>query len=112
MAVPADQAQPVADTLVALGVRGLLNYAPVMLVVSPEVCVEHVDPLIHLQRISYHLANDDRLTYPTANQPPQSIEAEKPVLSKRTLARPHATPPFNRLPRIGSVDATMAVAGD
>src|SRR5207244_4320278 len=37
LAVPADHAQEVANQLVAAGVRGLLNFAPVSITVPPEV---------------------------------------------------------------------------
>src|SRR5436190_19834785 len=37
LAIPSEAAQPVADALVAAGIRGLLNFAPVMLRVPAEV---------------------------------------------------------------------------
>jgi len=51
--VPAEQAQDVAELLVAAGVRGLLNFAPVRLTVSPEVYVEDVDITTSLERVAY-----------------------------------------------------------
>src|SRR2546421_4117648 len=39
IAVPADNAQDVADQLVAAGVRGLLNFAPVSINVPPETAL-------------------------------------------------------------------------
>ena len=55
IAVPASAAQEVADTLVAAGVKAILNYAPVTLTVPPGVKVQHIDPVIHLQRMTYYL---------------------------------------------------------
>ena len=55
IAVPADQAQEVADHLVAAGVEAILNYAPISLNVPPEVRLQHIDPAIHLQRMTYYL---------------------------------------------------------
>ena len=55
VAVPAEMAQSVADALVAAGVRGILNYAPINLTVPPEVHVQEIDPAVHLQRITYYV---------------------------------------------------------
>lgn len=55
IAVPASHAQEVADDLVVAGVRAILNYAPVSLTVPPEVRLQHIDPAIHLQRMTYYL---------------------------------------------------------
>jgi redox-sensing transcriptional repressor len=55
IATPANQAQEVADKLVAAGVKAILNYAPVSLNVPPGVYVQYIDPVIHLQRMTYYL---------------------------------------------------------
>ena len=55
IAVPAEAAQQVADALVAAGVRGLLNYAPINLSVPEGVKVQYIDPVVHLQRITYYV---------------------------------------------------------
>ena len=55
IAVPAEAAQQVADELVAAGVRGLLNYAPINLSVPEGVKVQYIDPVVHLQRITYYV---------------------------------------------------------
>jgi len=55
IAVPASEAQKVADTLVKAGVKGFLNYAPVTIHVPPGVRVQYIDPVVHLQRITYYL---------------------------------------------------------
>ena len=55
ISVPANQAQEVADQLVAAGIRSILNYAPVSLTVPLEVHVQYIDPVVHLQRMTYYL---------------------------------------------------------
>ena len=55
IAVPAEAAQQVADALVSAGVRGLLNYAPINLSVPEGVKVQYIDPVVHLQRITYYV---------------------------------------------------------
>lgn len=55
LAVPADQAQPVADQLVKAGIKAILNYAPISLTVPEGVYVQNTDPVTHLQRMSYYL---------------------------------------------------------
>lgn len=55
LTVPASAAQEIADKLVKVGVRAILNYAPLHLVVPEGVRVQHIDPSIHLQRMTYYL---------------------------------------------------------
>lgn len=55
LAVPADAAQDVADQLVAAGVRGLLNFAPVSINVPPEVALSAVDVAVHLEQLSFQV---------------------------------------------------------
>lgn len=55
LAVPAEYAQEVTNKLVEAGVKAILNYAPINLNVAPDVKVQYIDPVIHLQRMSYYL---------------------------------------------------------
>jgi len=55
IAVPADKAQQVADQLIEVGVRALLNYAPIRLTVPDDTHVQYIDPVAHLQRMTYYL---------------------------------------------------------
>ncbi|OGO60137.1 MAG: redox-sensing transcriptional repressor Rex [Chloroflexi bacterium RBG_19FT_COMBO_49_13] len=55
LAVPASQAQEVTNKLVEAGVTEILNYAPININVSTGVHVEYNDPVIQLQKMSYHL---------------------------------------------------------
>ncbi|WP_407669374.1 redox-sensing transcriptional repressor Rex [Ornithinimicrobium avium] len=51
---PAEAAQEVADTLVGLGVRSILNFAPVVLRVPDGVHVRAVDLSTELQILAFH----------------------------------------------------------
>jgi redox-sensing transcriptional repressor len=55
VAVPAQSAQEVCDTLVKAGVRAILNYAPTKLYAPPDVHVQDIDPVVHLQHMTYYL---------------------------------------------------------
>jgi redox-sensing transcriptional repressor len=57
LVTPAEAAQPVADRLVALGVKAVLNFAPVQLVVPDDVVVKTVNLALELETLSYALAN-------------------------------------------------------
>jgi redox-sensing transcriptional repressor len=51
---PAAAAQSVADAMVAAGVRSILNFAPVALVVPDGVSVRKVDLAVELQILTYY----------------------------------------------------------
>lgn len=55
VATPGDAAQSVADRLVRLGVKAILNFAPVHLVVPGGVVVKNVNMAIELEALSYAL---------------------------------------------------------
>lgn len=55
IAVPAEKAQEVADKLIQAGVRAILNYAPINLNVPADVRVQYIDPVVHMQRMTYYL---------------------------------------------------------
>jgi redox-sensing transcriptional repressor len=55
VATPGPEAQAVADQLVSAGVKSILNYAPINLTVPDGVRVQYIDPVIHLQRMTYYL---------------------------------------------------------
>lgn len=55
LAVPAAAAQGVADQLIAAGVRGLLNFAPVALTCPDSVAVSAVDMAVQLEQLSFQL---------------------------------------------------------
>ncbi|MFZ4731219.1 MAG: redox-sensing transcriptional repressor Rex [Pirellulales bacterium] len=55
--VPAEQAQVVADRLVAAGVEGIVNFAPVTLALPPNVQLVSVDLAIELEQLSFAVTN-------------------------------------------------------
>jgi len=55
IATPASAAQDVASQLVEAGVRAILNYAPITLNVPDHVRVQYIDPVVHLQKMTYYL---------------------------------------------------------
>lgn len=55
LTVPAPAAQEVAEQLVQGGVKAILNYAPTSLNVPDDVLVQHIDPVVHLQRMTFYL---------------------------------------------------------
>ncbi len=56
IAVPVEVAQEITDRLVSAGVRALLSYAPVHLVVPEGVEVSYSDPVVQMQRMTYYLS--------------------------------------------------------
>jgi redox-sensing transcriptional repressor len=54
IATPASAAQEVCDRLVAAGIRGVLNFAPVLLSVPADVDVRKVDLALELQILAFH----------------------------------------------------------
>jgi redox-sensing transcriptional repressor len=55
IAVPAPHAQAVAEMLVEAGIRAILNYAPISLNLPDSVRVQYIDPVVHMQRMTYYL---------------------------------------------------------
>ncbi len=65
IAVPADNAQEVAEQLVDSGVLAILNYAPAIIHVPEHVRVREIDPTSALQSLTFYLESGD--------QPPDSV---------------------------------------
>jgi redox-sensing transcriptional repressor len=55
LAVPADNAQEVADQCVEAGIRGLLNFAPVSLNVPHDIALVAVDLAVQLEQLSFQV---------------------------------------------------------
>lgn len=66
IAVPADAAQQVADALVAAGVRGILNFAPAALTLTPDVALSEVDLAVQLEQLSFLVNSMDVQALPPA----------------------------------------------
>jgi redox-sensing transcriptional repressor len=60
VAVPASQAQRVADDLVDGGIRAILNFAPCVLTVPKSVLVRGVDLASELEHLTYFLEKSSR----------------------------------------------------
>ncbi|HIC87792.1 MAG TPA: redox-sensing transcriptional repressor Rex [Anaerolineae bacterium] len=56
IAVPAFAAQKVAKRMVQVGVKAILNYAPITLSVPNGIHVQYIDPAAGLQRMTYYLS--------------------------------------------------------
>jgi redox-sensing transcriptional repressor len=55
--VPATQAQHVADQMVAAGITGILNFAPITLALPPGIPLIAVDLTTELERLAFSVAN-------------------------------------------------------
>lgn len=55
LTVPAQAAQEVTDRLVDAGIEAILCYAPTSISVPKEVKVQYIDPVLHMQHMTYYL---------------------------------------------------------
>ena len=55
IATPAEFAQATARTMIDAGVKAILNYAPITIMVPAGVRVQYIDPVVGLQRMTYYL---------------------------------------------------------
>ena len=55
IAVPAEYAQDIADILVETDIKGILNFAPVVLTIPEEVEVRNVDLTVNLEVLTYNI---------------------------------------------------------
>lgn len=53
IAVPEKEAQDIAEKLVQVGVRGIMNFAPVRLVLPDSIYVENLDMALTLEKVAY-----------------------------------------------------------
>lgn len=56
LAVPATAAQDVADRVVKAGVIAVLCYAPTSISVPSKIHVQYIDPVLHLQHMTYYMS--------------------------------------------------------
>ncbi len=59
LAVPVQAAQAVADQLLAVGIKGILNFAPIALNVPGDVVVQSVDLALQLEQLSFRMTLGD-----------------------------------------------------
>jgi redox-sensing transcriptional repressor len=57
LCVPEDQAQSVAEKLIAAGIRGIVNFAPVVLKAPPEIAVREVYVVDELRALSIRITH-------------------------------------------------------
>ncbi len=60
VAVPADSAQTVVNTVVQAGIRAILNFSPGTLKVPPAVKLKNVDLTVSLESLSFFLAREEQ----------------------------------------------------
>ncbi|MBE3127305.1 MAG: redox-sensing transcriptional repressor Rex, partial [Candidatus Atribacteria bacterium] len=53
--VPADSAQEVADKMVAGGIKAILNFAPIHIILPSEIKIHNVDLSIEFEGLTYYL---------------------------------------------------------
>lgn len=57
LAVPASHAQEVTEHLIQADVEAILCYAPTSLSVPDSIRVQYIDPVLHLQHMTYYLSS-------------------------------------------------------
>jgi len=72
LTVPAQEAQGIADRLVALGIEGILNFTPARITVPDHVRVHHIDLAVELQALVYFLKH-----YPLHNNNEKELTKKK-----------------------------------
>jgi len=56
LVVPADSAQEVADKMVTGGIKAILNFAPIHVILPPEIKIHNVDLSIEFEWLTYYLS--------------------------------------------------------
>ena len=56
LVVPADSAQEVADKMVTGGIKAILNFAPIHIILPPEIKIHNVDLAIEFEGLTYYLS--------------------------------------------------------
>lgn len=56
LVVPSDFAQEVADKMVAGGIKAILNFAPIHIILPPEIEIHNVDLSIEFEGLTYYLS--------------------------------------------------------
>jgi len=68
LTVPGDVAQGVADVLASAGVRGILNFAPVVLRLPPAVRLVTVDLTVQLEQLAFLIQHADANNRPADDE--------------------------------------------
>jgi redox-sensing transcriptional repressor len=64
IAVPASQAQKIADIAVDAGVKAILNFAPINLKVPPDVVLRSMNMAMEMEYLSFYLCNRHKIEVP------------------------------------------------
>jgi redox-sensing transcriptional repressor len=64
VAVPASQAQKIADIAVNAGVKAILNFAPINLKVPPDVVLRSMNMSMEMEYLSFYLCNRHKIDVP------------------------------------------------
>ena len=59
ISVPAEAAQQVAEQLAGAGIKGILNFAPISLLLDDNVAISAVDLAVHLEQLSFQVSLTD-----------------------------------------------------
>lgn len=86
IATPAAAAQAVCDRLVAAGITGILNFAPVVLSVPPGVDVRKVDLSIELQILAFHAQRRAVVRMSANGSRPAGSAQPEPGLAEQAVA--------------------------
>lgn len=73
LTVPSEAAQGVAEGLIAAGVKGLLNFAPVLLKLPPPVRVVTVDLAIQFEQLAFLVRMAERSGPSQPHRPPEPL---------------------------------------
>jgi redox-sensing transcriptional repressor len=68
IACPAKAAQDACNRLVAVGIGAILNFAPAILTVAPNVLLRQVDFVVELQALAFYVVHPEAVTGPEDSQ--------------------------------------------
>jgi redox-sensing transcriptional repressor len=77
LAVPSLAAQHVAEDIVAAGIEGILNFAPVTLNLPPHVSCVGVDLAMELEQLTFSAVNRAARSRKSQEAPPESSDVEE-----------------------------------
>lgn len=66
LTVPASAAQEIANKLIYLGIKGILNFAPVAIKVPDSVVCEQIDIMLQLEKLAFLTQQKDEVQYAKA----------------------------------------------